>query len=312
MEELSDAELKNKFEEDCEIRGFSKHTIEGYISSSNLFSDFLRKRNYTLLTIDRKILREYISYLRHKEIRYKTIKNRFSALSSLYDYAVYEGFMERNIINDVRKRYLRVYKENNGDEIKRKLVTIEEMSRFVNSIIDIRDKAIALLLAKTGIRRRELVAIELDDINWDRMRITLKPTPKRSNRVIFYDYECAMVLKRWLKKRELIADPECKALFVSYIDRKEGVNSNGVYCVFIKWAKHVGLYNSNSDKIEDRFTPHCCRHWFTTYLRKAGMPREFIQELRGDKRSEAIDIYDHIDKDELQKSYLACIPQLGI
>lgn len=42
------------------------------------------------------------------------------------------------------------------------------------------------------------------------------------------------------------------------------------------------------------------------------MPREFIQELRGDVRREAIDIYDHIDREELWKSYLAHIPQLGI
>ena len=41
-------------------------------------------------------------------------------------------------------------------------------------------------------------------------------------------------------------------------------------------------------------------------------PREFIQELRGDVRREAIDIYDHIDKKELRESYLAHIPQLGI
>jgi len=40
--------------------------------------------------------------------------------------------------------------------------------------------------------------------------------------------------------------------------------------------------------------------------------REFIQELRGDIRREAIDIYDHIDKEELRKSYLAHIPQLGV
>jgi len=38
------------------------------------------------------------------------------------------------------------------------------------------------------------------------------------------------------------------------------------------------------------------------------MPREFIQELRGDVRREAIDIYDHIDKEELRKSYLAYLP----
>ena len=42
------------------------------------------------------------------------------------------------------------------------------------------------------------------------------------------------------------------------------------------------------------------------------MPREFIQELRGDVRREAIDIYDHIDKKELKESYMAHIPQLGI
>jgi integrase/recombinase XerD len=39
---------------------------------------------------------------------------------------------------------------------------------------------------------------------------------------------------------------------------------------------------------------------------------EFIQELRGDARREAIDIYYHIDMEELRRSYLAHIPQLGV
>jgi hypothetical protein len=47
-------------------------------------------------------------------------------------------------------------------------------------------------------------------------------------------------------------------------------------------------------------------------LRRAGMPREFIQELRGDVRREAIAIYDHIDQKELKESYLTHIPQLGV
>jgi integrase len=66
------------------------------------------------------------------------------------------------------------------------------------------------------------------------------------------------------------------------------------------------------DRMEDHFSPHNCRHFFTTHLRRAGMRREFIQELRGDSRKEAIDIYDHIDLKELKEAYLACIPQLGI
>jgi integrase/recombinase XerD len=42
------------------------------------------------------------------------------------------------------------------------------------------------------------------------------------------------------------------------------------------------------------------------------MPREFIQDLRGDVRKEAIDIYNHIDKDELRRGDMAHIPQLGV
>jgi integrase/recombinase XerD len=38
----------------------------------------------------------------------------------------------------------------------------------------------------------------------------------------------------------------------------------------------------------------------------------FLKELRGDARSEAVDIYDHIDPKELRRAYLAAIPRLGI
>jgi hypothetical protein len=41
------------------------------------------------------------------------------------------------------------------------------------------------------------------------------------------------------------------------------------------------------------------------------MPREFIRDLQGNVRKEAIDIYDRIDKYELRKSYLSHVPQLG-
>jgi len=90
------------------------------------------------------------------------------------------------------------------------------------------------------------------------------------------------------------------------------LNRNDVYTAVTKAAERAGFHNPDSDRMEDHFSPHCCRHWFTTHMRQAGMPREFIQELRDDVRKEAIDIYDHIDKKELRESYLAHIPQIGI
>ena len=311
MDTLTDHELITRFKNDCQLRNFSRHTVVSYGSTMNLFLRFLKGGKRTLLDVDRELLREYISYLVNDGISYKTVENRFSTFSSFYDYVVYEGLMEKNIVLDIRKRYIRRYKKNGNGGSKRKLVSIEEMSLFINLIFDIETKAIALVFAKTGIRLRELIAIDVDNIDWSNMSIELKPTPKRSNLVVFFDSECALVLKRWLKKREAIAAKNSKALFVSY-QRGERIHRNTIYRNFTSWGEKAGLHNPKSDRLEDHFTPHCCRHWFTTHLRRAGMPREFIKELRGDKRTEAMDIYDHIDMEELRRSYLAHIPKLGI
>jgi len=183
------------------------------------------------------------------------------------------------------------------------------MSRLVGSIMDPRDKAIAILFAKTGIRRGELLKLDVDDIHWEDYSITLKPTPKRSNRVAFFDDECAIVLRRWLRVREKL-NPKTKALFVSYQSLNR-LDRNGLYTAIVKHAKRLGFHNANSPRLEDHFGPHCFRHWFTTWLLRNGMPREYVKELRGDRRGEAIDIYHHIDRQELRRAYLAYIPKLG-
>ena len=37
-----------------------------------------------------------------------------------------------------------------------------------------------------------------------------------------------------------------------------------------------------------------------------------MKKLRGDSQNEAVDIYDHIDRKELKRAYLATVPLLGI
>jgi len=312
VEKLNDKALIDEFVKACRRKQLSMHTIESYSSSLNLFSVFLHDKGYTLFNVDTDIFSDYISYLQDNDIKQKTIKNRFSAFSLFYGYFVFKKQLKNNIVKDVIKWELSSYKHDRNNGSMRKLVNVKEMAYFVDIILDIRDKAMAVLFAKTGIRRRELVTIDLNDVNWDNMSITLKPTHKRSNLIVFFDYECALVLRQWLQKREHHADPENKALFVSYTDRKDRLNRNGVAYNFVKWATLAGLHDPKSDRLEKKFTPHCCRHWFTTFLRRAGMPREYVGWLRGDKISDAIDIYYHIDPDDVRKIYLASIPKLGI
>jgi len=78
-------------------------------------------------------------------VRQKTVENYFSAISAFYDYLVFEELSQSNPVMPFRKRFLRNYKNESLGQ-KRKLLAVEEMSRLVNSILDPRDKAIAVLL----------------------------------------------------------------------------------------------------------------------------------------------------------------------
>lgn len=308
---ISDEGLIESFAEDCKLRNMTKETIRGYRGQLRIFDSIIKRKKSDLLHIDRDILRNFIQYLRdERKNSQKRVENYLSALSTFYDYMVYERLMSSNPVLEVRKRYLRNYKTDASQQ-QRKLISVEEMAMLIGSIMDPRDKAIAALLAKTGIRRGELIRMDLDDISWEDLSITLKPTPKRSNRVVFFDDECGRILKRWLRLREeLQIDEKCTAVFTGAPGNR--LKRNGVYSAIIKWATIAGIHDPKSDKMEDHFMPHCFRHWFTTHLLRNRMPREYVKELRGDARNEAIDIYHHIDREELRRAYLAHIPQLGI
>jgi integrase/recombinase XerD len=217
--------------------------------------------------------------------------------------------MSVNPIIPFKRRYLRKFKDNNGSE-SRQIISIEQASLLVNSTLNSRDKAILVLLFKTGIRRGELCNLDLDDLDCENMMINLKLTAKRSNRLLYFDNETDEALQAWLHIREKKYSYDIDALFISSQGLR--ISPNEVDYIVKKHAARIGLHDPNSRRLEDRFTPHCCRHWFTTHLIRAGMPRDFVKELRGDVRHEAIDIYNHIDKKELRESYLAHIPQLGI
>lgn len=303
--------LLENYHQDCQDRQLAAETIRRYKSSIKHFLSYLQSRNITPQELDKSTLIEYIRERRAASVTQNTLKKDFAAINGLYDFLVFTDRIERNPVPGVRKRYLRTYKKE-GDpdnDSPPKLISIQQMSLLINSVLDTRDKAILTLLAKTGVRRGELIAMDAGDMDWAQQSITLKRFRKRSNRVVFFDDESARVLRRWLTQRDSLA-PELEALFVG--ERGERLKRNGVYSMVLKYAERMGLHDPKSQKPEDHFTPHCFRHFFTSYLLRAGMDRTYVQILRGDKRKDAIDIYHHVDLSDIRKEYLAFIPQLGL
>ena len=307
-------ELINEYILDIKCTNLTKDTVDNYYSCLKKFNSFFKK---SLLDIDISDLKQFKIYIENKKNRYNktisssTISRYFTAVESFYEFLEFEEYIDKSPMPKFRRRYLKEYKKQTyNSDSHRKIISVEEMSILVNSIMDPRDKAVLVLLAKTGVRRRELMNLDIDDIDWVEQCICLKPTPKRTNLEVFFDDECSRVLKRWIVSRNNRKNHGTNALFLN--ERGGRLGRNAIYELVVKYATRVGLHNQKSHKLQERFTTHCTRHWYTTWLLRNGMRREFVKELRGDTRQEAIDIYHHIDRRELRDSYLACIPQLGI
>ncbi len=297
-----------QFQEDCRVRGLAKVTCDTYPAYVQTFANFIQPK--ALQDADKNDLKSYLSYLRlEKKLRQTSIERMFSSLATFYDYLIEEELVTMNPVRPVQKRYLRAYK-NSDESQMRQIISVEEASRLVNSILDTRDRAIVLLLLKTGIRCSELSSLDLENVDLKELTLRLKPTAKRSNRVVYFDNEAVTALSRWITVRQDRNKKNCPALFLSKGGARLG--RLGVHGLVTRIAENVGLHNPSLPRMEERFSPHNCRHWFTTHLIRSGMSRDFVKELRGDIRHEAIDIYNHIDKKELRESYLAHIPQLGI
>ena len=118
----------------------------------------------------------------------------------------------------------------------------------------------------------------MEDVDWDDQSIKLKDTPKRDNLTVFFEDECSRVLQRWMQVRGN-TDSNGDALFLN--QEGERLRRHGVYDVVTKYVEQVGLHDQDSNTLDERFTPHCTRLWFTMHLRRSGMQRENVTNFAG-------------------------------
>ncbi len=306
---------QNDFETDCQSLGYDDHTIESYRSNLRLFFEYVQ---HPPDEITNTHLNKFLRYLRYEKeiikgtkiklgVSKSTINVYFSSLHAYYDHLEFNGQIDHNPIPKFRRRYLRHIRKDTGPDNTRQIISIRQMAELVYTTEDPLERVIIIVLAKTGVRRGELIAMDLEDLDMATGTIYLKSSAKRSNRIMFIDQETIEIMEVYLENR---LDTSSPALFVS--DTQRGgfrIHRNYVYRTVCNNAHRLGFHDPNKLLIE-KFTPHCCRHFFTTHLRRAGMSREHLQALRGDVVKDAVDIYDHIDLEELRVDYLDKMPLL--
>jgi len=246
--------LIEQFQSDCIERNMS--SWRDYVFYAREFSNFLAERNKKPADVTKDDLRLYLAKLRARSLKQTSIERIFSCLSGFYTFLIDEGLTTNDPIRPFRRRYLRRYKDESSSE-SRKIISVEEAAILVNSILDSRDKAIVTLIFKTGMRSGELCRLDIGEIDLENMILKLKRTAKRSNCILFFDRETADLLRIWMRVRG-----DRKKGGVALFTNKLGgrISPLQVNRIVKKYAARIGLHDSNSERLEDQFTPHCCRH----------------------------------------------------
>jgi site-specific recombinase XerD len=161
-----------------------------------------------------------------------------------------------------------------------------------------RDKAMILVLLRTGMRICELLSTRIQDINLRERKILIFESAKnRIGRVVYLSEDARVALRKWMKIRNK------KANYLFYGHRGRPLSYEAARSVFKKYSYKAGVS-------EKGYTLHCLRHTFASELLSAGMPLESLQYLMGHSSIVVTRRYARLTNIALEKDYFSAMQKI--
>ncbi len=261
-----------------------------------LFLSFLKDTGANdLEAITRERFYAFIEYEQDQGLTPNTVNTRLRALKAFFRFLI-----EREIISpDVLKRkiYVKV-----PDSLPR-AIDPEDIRQLLSVIKKPRDRAMILILLRTGMRIGELLNTTTKDLNLKERRIEIFEAQKnRLGRVVYISDDACEALKKWLTHRK----QKGPYLFYGYGDRP--LCYEAAREVFMKYLEKSGLSQKG-------YTLHCLRHTFASELLNASMRLECLQQLLGHRSIEMTRRYARLTDNTRKEEYfraMAIIENGGI
>ena len=144
-----------------------------------------------------------------------------------------------------------------------------DVHRLLNVVDNIRNRAIILVLLRTGMRIGELLSIRVYDVHLCEQKILIWEGEKNSiGRSVCLSVDALQALRNWFE----IRDPDKEYVF--YSRRGHTMVYATARLMFKKYLAKAGLAAAN-------YGLHSLRHTFATDLLNAGMRLECLQQLLG-------------------------------
>ena len=271
-------------------------TLASSCTSVVLFLDFYGKSGKSEIEkIERVDLEAFIEHEQDRGLRISTVRTRLACIIAFLHF-----LMEQEIIpGSVLKRGIKL----KLPDVLPRAINPSDVKKLLCVIDDIRDRALFLLLLRTGVRIGEALGLRLNDLDIKGRKVHLFEGEKNSmGRVVYLSDDALFAIKLWLRRRNKNQE------FIFY------GKSNGHLCystgrgLFMKYLRKAGLDQKG-------YTVHCLRHTFASELLNAGMRLECLQQLLGHQDIEVTRRYARLTDTTREEEYfraMAVIEKGGI
>ena len=170
-------------------------------------------------------------------------------------------------------------------------LTLEQTSQLLTSVSgqnSKRDYAILMLFLNCGIRRSELVGLNLTDVYEDRIRVVGKGNKER---FVYFGSACRRAIDDYLPERNKKVLTDNRALFGSRDGNRISVSA-------VHRLVKKALLNAGLDATQ--FSAHKLRHTAATMMLSGGVDVKTVQEVLGHDNLNTTQIYTHIESTELK------------
>lgn len=209
---------------------------------------------------------------------------KLSAIKSFYKYlTVRTKLLSENPVADLE--YPKIRKS------LPKYLTLEQSAALLKAVSgknEKRDYAILMLFLNCGIRRSELVGLNLTDVYEDRIRVVGKGNKER---FVYFGSACRKAIDAYLVERNEITLSDNRALFGSRDSNRISVTA--VHRLVKKALLQAGLDST-------QFSAHKLRHTAATMMLSGGVDVKTVQEVLGHENLNTTQIYTHIENTELK------------
>lgn len=172
-----------------------------------------------------------------------------------------------------------------------KYLTMEQSAALLQAVSganEKRDYAILMIFLNCGIRRSELVGLNLTDVYEDRLRIVGKGNKER---FVYFGSACRKAIDTYLPERQKKVLSDNRALFGSRDNNRISVTA--VHRLVKKALQLAGLDST-------QFSAHKLRHTAATMMLSGGVDVKTVQEVLGHENLNTTQIYTHIENTELK------------